>query len=69
MTLTTAHEQISCSFCGKPQHEVRTLIEGGCTRSQGAPSRCVFICDECVTFCAQVNAEAVGTHSVSLVDR
>jgi hypothetical protein len=50
-------EQLSCSFCGKSQHEVRTLIEGGCRRPP--TSGCVFICDECVTLCAQINAENV----------
>ena len=34
----------SCSFCGKPQSEVERLIEG--------PG--VYICDECVTLCAEI---------------
>lgn len=33
-----------CSFCGKSQHEVRKLVAG--------PT--VFICDECVTLCAEI---------------
>jgi len=37
-------ERLSCSFCGKSQHEVRGLIEGAC--STRATSACVFICDE-----------------------
>jgi hypothetical protein len=49
--------QLACSFCGKSQHEVRTLIEGGCRRPATSP--CVFICDECVTLCAQINADTV----------
>jgi hypothetical protein len=49
-------EQVCCSFCGKLQHEVRSLIEGGCT-NQKAPS-CVFICDECVALCAQINTDS-----------
>jgi hypothetical protein len=57
MTHTSLSE--SCSFCGKSKSEVRSLIEGGCSR--GAPQSCVFICDECVAFCAQVNAETVGS--------
>jgi hypothetical protein len=61
MSETGTHEQVSCSFCGKSQHEVRTLIEGGCSRGRGRPASCVFICDECVAFCAQVNAETLGT--------
>ncbi len=34
----------SCSFCGKPQNQVERLIEG--------PG--VYICDECVTLCADI---------------
>jgi hypothetical protein len=52
------HEQIFCSFCGKSKHEVRSLIEGGCRNP--ALSQCVFICDECVAFSAQVIADTVG---------
>lgn len=52
------HEQIFCSFCDKPQHKVRSLIEGGCRNP--ALSQCVFICDECVAFSAQVIADTVG---------
>jgi ATP-dependent protease Clp ATPase subunit len=58
MSQSAAPEQLSCSFCGKLQHEVRSLIEGGCS-SRGT-SRCVFICDECVALCAQINADTVG---------
>jgi ATP-dependent Clp protease ATP-binding subunit ClpX len=36
-----------CSFCGKSQHEVRKLIAG--------PT--VFICDECVELCRDINRE------------
>jgi hypothetical protein len=53
-----APEQMSCSFCGKSQHEVRNLIEGGCSNRGISP--CVFICDECVAFCAQINADTIG---------
>lgn len=59
MSRTEAHAQMSCSFCGKSQHEVRTLIEGGC--SNRGTSACVFICNECVEFCAQINAETIGS--------
>jgi hypothetical protein len=51
----------SCSFCGKSQHEVRNLIEGGC-RTRGV-SPCVFICEECVAFCAQVITEVAAPGS------
>jgi len=63
MTRTATHEQISCSFCGKSQREVRSLIEGGC--SNPALSQCVFICDECVAFSAQVIADTVGNAKVT----
>ena len=49
-----APAQMACSFCAKPGHEARRLIEGGCGK-RGAS--CVFICDECVAFCAQISAE------------
>jgi ATP-dependent Clp protease ATP-binding subunit ClpX len=58
MSRTHAPEQVCCSFCGKSQHEVRTLIEGGC--SNRGVAACVFICDECVALCAQVNADTVS---------
>ena len=61
---TTAPEQPEfCSFCGKSQHEVPRLIEGGCSRApraadgQRVNENCVFICEECVTFSAQVIAD------------
>ena len=54
-------EMVSCSFCGKSQNEVRSLVEGGCSPAPGEPKGCVFICDECVTFCAQVIAETAET--------
>lgn len=49
-----APAQLSCSFCAKTEREVRRLIEGGCSNRGTA---CVFICDECVAFCAQISAE------------
>jgi hypothetical protein len=58
---TAGPEQVSCSFCGKSK--VRSLIEGGCSRDRRVPQSphsCVFICNECVTFCAQVNADLIG---------
>jgi hypothetical protein len=55
-----AREQVCCSFCCKSQREVRSLVEGGCARARLASGSCVFICDECVALCAQVNAERVG---------
>ena len=37
-----------CSFCGKPQGEVKRLIAG--------PDQ-VYICDECVGVCTQILTE------------
>lgn len=39
--------RLSCSFCGKSQHEVRKLIAG--------PT--VYICDECIDLCNDIIAE------------
>jgi hypothetical protein len=52
------HEQIFCSFCGKSKQDVRRLIEGGCRNP--VHSQCVFICDECVVFSAQVIVDLEG---------
>lgn len=41
-----ASGKLSCSFCGKSQHEVQRLITG--------PA--VFICDECVELCNDILA-------------
>ena len=38
---------LHCSFCGKPQHEVKKLVAGPF----------VFICDGCVEICNDVIAE------------
>ena len=62
----TAVPWSTCSFCGKSQHEVRSLI-GGCGgwegfRASRGPERSnVFICDECATLAAQHFADSLGT--------
>ncbi|PIR20298.1 MAG: ATP-dependent Clp protease ATP-binding subunit ClpX [Deltaproteobacteria bacterium CG11_big_fil_rev_8_21_14_0_20_47_16] len=43
----TNDNRLSCSFCGKGQHEVRKLIAG--------PT--VYICDECIDLCNDIIAE------------
>ena len=43
-----ARSDYQCSFCGKPQVQVKRLIAG--------PEK-VFICDECVILCEQIIAE------------
>jgi hypothetical protein len=45
----THHPQLSCTFCGKPQNQVRKLIAG--------PG--VFICGGCVTLARHVIADRV----------
>jgi Glyoxalase superfamily protein/ClpX C4-type zinc finger len=61
ITPTAAPDELSCTFCGKSHHDVRSLVEGGCARVRRSPEKsCVFICDECVALCAQINAETVG---------
>jgi hypothetical protein len=44
-----------CSFCGKSQTEVKTLVSG--------PG--VFICDECVQLCQAIIDQKAATASVS----
>ena len=41
-------DKICCSFCGRPQEQVRKLIAG---------PRGAFICDECVDICAEIIEE------------
>ncbi|MCX5860187.1 MAG: ATP-dependent Clp protease ATP-binding subunit ClpX [Proteobacteria bacterium] len=48
--------ELSCSFCGKGQREVRRLIAG--------PS--VFICDECVELCNEIIAEEKDRDDLSI---
>ena len=64
MSQTAAPEQVSCSFCGKSQHEVRSLIEGGYGNRGISP--CIFICDECVALCAQINTDTVGCSTATV---
>ncbi len=47
MTQTTDSTNLSCSFCGKTQREVKKLIAG--------PT--VFICDECIGLCNDILRE------------
>ena len=50
-----------CSFCGKSQHDVFTLIVGG-------PS--VFICDECTDLCIGIlDKTIIETENKKLVER
>lgn len=53
------NERVACSFCGKPQHQVRKLVAG--------PD--VYICDECIELCCDIvdeqHAEAAETEVLS----
>lgn len=53
-------KQLRCSFCHKPQDQVRKLIAG--------PN--VYICDECIDLCAEIIEEEFSTveESVDLTD-
>ena len=51
---TQTHNRVyRCSFCGKSQTEVKTLVAG--------PG--VFICDECVQLCQSIIAKKVATQA------
>ena len=51
---TRTHErEYRCSFCGKAQTEVKTLVAG--------PG--VFICDECVQLCQEIIAKKAATQA------
>ena len=45
----TSQENLTCSFCGKSQEEVKKLIAG--------PA--VYICDECIDLCNDIIAEEI----------
>jgi ATP-dependent Clp protease ATP-binding subunit ClpX len=47
-------EHLNCSFCGKPQRQVRKLIAG--------PG--VYICDECVDLCTEIVDEELEDEKV-----
>lgn len=51
-----SEEKIRCSFCGKPQEQVRKLIAG----PNGA-----YICDECVDICSEIIEEEFEDEEVS----
>ncbi len=42
--------QVRCSFCGKPQNQVRRLVQG--------PG--VYICNECIDLCSEIIEEELG---------
>ncbi|HJH10949.1 MAG TPA: ATP-dependent protease ATP-binding subunit ClpX [Metalysinibacillus jejuensis] len=44
------NNNLHCSFCGKPQEQVRKLVAG--------PG--VYICDECIELCSEIVVEELG---------
>lgn len=55
MSTTDENSTLYCSFCGKSQHDVKKLIAG--------PA--VFVCNECVTLCADILKEELTTESAT----
>lgn len=53
-------ERVRCSFCGKPQEQVKKLIAG----PSGA-----FICDECVEVCAEIIEEEMEEEDMEPVEQ
>jgi hypothetical protein len=56
-TRNSVSEKLFCSFCGKSQHDVQFLVEGGCKLPRHVQQNCVFICDQCVAVCEQAKAD------------
>ena len=52
------NKQLRCSFCGKPQSQVRRLVAG--------PG--VYICDECVEMCMDIVNDAIREYESSVDD-
>ena len=52
------NKQLRCSFCGKPQSQVRRLVAG--------PG--VYICDECVEMCMDIVNDAIREYESSADD-
>ncbi|MDY0340791.1 MAG: ATP-dependent Clp protease ATP-binding subunit ClpX [Coriobacteriia bacterium] len=50
--------RLECSFCGKPQHQVRKLVAG--------PG--VYICDECIELCAEIVDEEQAADAVTDIE-
>jgi ATP-dependent Clp protease ATP-binding subunit ClpX len=50
MAIQSSQGPLTCSFCGKTQHEVRRLVAG--------PG--VYICDQCVDLAHRIVEEEFG---------
>ena len=57
--MANTQNEYLCSFCGKPQAQVKRLIAG--------PDQ-VFICDECVTLCEQIITEESDSNETEMVN-
>jgi ATP-dependent Clp protease ATP-binding subunit ClpX len=55
---TEGSDRLLCSFCGKPQHQVRKLIAG--------PG--VYICDECIELCNDIVDEGQAEATSDLLE-
>ncbi|MCS7172164.1 MAG: ATP-dependent Clp protease ATP-binding subunit ClpX [Armatimonadetes bacterium] len=53
------HDRVKCSFCGKPQEQVRKLVAG--------PG--VYICDECIELCNEILEEELYGEPDEVVPR
>ncbi len=48
------HGSLNCSFCDKPQTEVKKLIAGGVQKTA------IYICDECISVCVAIIEDDKG---------
>ncbi len=56
--MTERGDILKCSFCGKPQHQVRKIIAG--------PG--VYICDDCIGLCNRIIEEELGEQPEGALD-
>jgi len=50
--------RLECSFCGKPQHQVRKLVAG--------PN--AYICDECIELCTEIVDEEQAAEAATGIE-
>ena len=53
-------ENLSCSFCGKPQRNAKKII--------ASPNGECFICDECVAICREIIREDEAQTQLEKID-
>lgn len=54
------HENLTCSFCGKPQKDAKKII--------ASPNGESFICDECVAICREIIREDEAESQLETID-